>query len=438
MRVLISAYACEPGRGSEPGVGWTVVREMARYHDIWVLTRPHTRPKIETELARYPQLSMRVVYWDIPGWAGERGKRGAHIHYYLWQLCILRIARRLHTEVGFDLIHHVTFVRYWAPSFLCFLGVPFIWGPVGGGESAPRSFWRGGGWWSLLYESLRGTARWFGEKGPFVRATARRSAVALGTTPESAARLRALGCKYVDIFSQVGLPDDEFKQLDWAGIRPRSAMRFVSVGVLLHLKGFDISLRAFAQANIAGAEYWLIGDGRERQRLEKLSSNLGIADRVTFLGVMPRRDVLSRLQDCDVMLHPALHDSGGWAPLEAMAAGLPVICLDLGGSATVVAADSGFKIHARDPTQAGHDMAAAMIKLAQDRELRSRLSRGARERVRHEFLWSSKAIRFNEFYQLALSDDDEQSAISSLGTSMLSTTRATPAAPHHNKQDARF
>ena len=296
-------------------------------------------------------------------------------------------------------MHHVTFVRYWAPSFLCFLGVPFVWGPVGGGESAPRSFWGGAGWRSVLYEGSRELARWIAEKGPFVRATARRSAIALGTTDESAARLRALGSRCVETFSQIGLSDDEFEQLGETRGKLKDGIRFLSVGELIHWKGCDISLRAFAQANIAGAEYWLIGDGRDRWRLEQLVSALGIADRVRFFGKVPRQAVFNRLRECDVMLHPALHDSGGWAAVEAMAAGLPVICLDLGGPATQVTANSGFKIPARDPDQASRDIAAAMIELAQDKELRCRLSNGARQRVRQEFCWSAKAERFNSIYR---------------------------------------
>jgi glycosyltransferase involved in cell wall biosynthesis len=399
LKVLMSAYACEPGKGSEPGVGWAVAREMARHHDIWVITRTNNRPLIEAELARNPQSGLHFVYWDLPSWARERGRRGAHLHYYLWQLRILGIARALHAEVMFDLVHHVTMVTYCFPSFLCFLGVPLIWGPVGGGESMPKSFWTNAGLWGFLWEGLREIARWASERGPFVRATAHRSAVALGTTDESAARLRALGAKRVETFSQVGVLDDEFEQLGWTSDKPKDIIRFVSVCKLDHWKGCDIGLRAFARANIAGAEYWLIGDGRERRRLEALCSKLGIADRVQFCGVLPRQEVLSRLQDCNVMLHPSLHDSGGMVTSEAMAAGLPVICLDLGGPATQVTSNSGYKIPAHNPDQASRDIAAAMIELARDEELRRRLSCGARERVRHEFRWSSKAERFNTIYR---------------------------------------
>ena len=64
----------------------------------------------------------------------ERWARCA-LYYYLWQLTAIPKIRKHHKEVGFDISHHVTFVKYWAPSCLAWLDIPFIWGPVGGGES---------------------------------------------------------------------------------------------------------------------------------------------------------------------------------------------------------------------------------------------------------------------------------------------------------------
>ena len=164
LKVLISAYACEPGKGSEPGVGWNVAREMAKHHDIWVLTRANNRPAIEAELAENPVPGLHFAYYDLPRWAKwwKRGGRGVQLYYYLWQLGAYRVARRLHREVGFDLAHHVTFVKYWAPSLVSRLPVPFVWGPVGGGESAPKAFWDDFGPEGRRYERLRELARWLG------------------------------------------------------------------------------------------------------------------------------------------------------------------------------------------------------------------------------------------------------------------------------------
>ena len=134
MKVLISAYACEPGKGSEPGIGWNVVRQAARFHSVWVLTQEEGNKGIKDALANEVFASVQFVFLDLPAWAlfWKKGRRGAQIHYYLWQLAAYFTARGLYRKVGFDLIHHVTFGRYWMPSFLGLLPVPFIWGPVGG------------------------------------------------------------------------------------------------------------------------------------------------------------------------------------------------------------------------------------------------------------------------------------------------------------------
>ena len=402
LNVLMSAYACEPGKGSEPGVGWTFAVEMARHHNLWVITRANNRAVIEAELSLRPQPNIHFLYWDLPRWLRfwkRGGRRGVHAYYYLWQLGIFFVARATAARVRFDLVHHVTFARYWAPSFLCLLGIPLVWGPVGGGESAPRSFWQGAASDSFLYEARRVIARWIGEHGPFVRATARRSALALASTEETAHRLRALGSRQVTVFSQVGLTDRECERLGRLEDRPPSRLRFISVGELEHWKGYAIALAAFARASLEGSEYWLIGDGRERQRLERLAARLGVADRVKFHGKTARETVFRRLQECDVLLHPVLHDSAGYASLEAMAAGLPVICLDLGGPRVQVTPESGFRIPARTPDQAIRDIAGAMLELSHDAELRRRLGRGARDRIDRTFRWSVKTQQLNSLYE---------------------------------------
>jgi hypothetical protein len=143
VRVLVSAYACEPGKSSEPGVGWNWVRQIARFNEVWVVTRANNRPPIEAALAKDPIPNVHFVYFDLPAWARFWKKRGYNVrpYYYLWQLGVYFVVRKLHRHVVFELVHHVTFVNYWLPSFLAILPVPFVLGPVGGGESAPRAFW---------------------------------------------------------------------------------------------------------------------------------------------------------------------------------------------------------------------------------------------------------------------------------------------------------
>ena len=168
MKILISAYSCEPNMGSEPGVGWNIAREIAKYHQVWVITRPdESRTVIEAELQQNPIPNLHFIYFTLPFWQNSRKwgySGGMQIHYYLWQIQAYFVVRRLHQEIGFDLIHHVTFVKYSNPSFLSLLPIPFIWGPVGGGESAPIPFWQDFSFQAKTYEVLRAFACWVGEK----------------------------------------------------------------------------------------------------------------------------------------------------------------------------------------------------------------------------------------------------------------------------------
>lgn len=406
MKVLLSAYACEPGRGTELGVGWNTVREVARYHEVWVLTRPDDgREAIEAELARHPVPNLHFVYFTLPIWGGgwKWGQGAFQIHYYLWQIQAYFVARKLHREIGFDLSHHVTFVKYSTPSFLSLLPIPFIFGPVGGGETAPRPFWKDFSLRGKVYEILRDVTRWVGELDLFTRMTVRRSALAWATTEDTAKRLEAMGGENVQVLSQVGLLPEEVAQLEQFSPSDPVPLRFLSVGRFLHWKGFHLGLRAFAQADLPpDAEYWLIGKGPEEAKLHTLATELGIASRVKFLSEMPRADLMHKLGTCLALVHPSLHDSGAFVCLEAMAAARPVICLDLGGPAVQVTEETGFKVLAHDPEQAVAAMAIAMTQLAKDPALRSRLGSAGRQRVNEQFNWKTKGKILVDVYETIL------------------------------------
>lgn len=402
LKILISAYACRPGEGSEPGVGWQVARELVRYHKIWVISRINNRPYIEAELNQNPIPGLNFAYCDVPKLLAKlnHNQRLVHLYYYFWQIQAYFTARQLHKEVSFDLVHHVTYVRYSSPSFLSLLPIPFVWGPVGGGESAPKAFWKDFGWRGKVYEILRSLAHSLGELDPFVSLTARKSVLARSTTEDTAERLRKLGATNVKVFSQLGLSEEEIKQLAKYDRSDRSSIKFVSIGRLLHWKGFYLGLRAFAQADLPeNSEYWIVGDGPERKRLQRLAEDLGISHQVKFWNKLSRKDTLDILCKCMALIHPSLHESGGLVCLEAMGAGCPVICLNLGGPAIGVTKETGFKIAADTPEQAVSDIAKAMKKIAEDPQLRIQMGKAGKKRVREEFSWKVKGHQLANLYQ---------------------------------------
>ena len=404
LNIVATAYACEPGRGSEPGIGWNIVRELAEIHSICVITRENHQSLIDEALRERPSDDIRFVYFDLPKWARwwKRGTRGLMLYYYLWQFGAARKAKSLMKEESFDLCHHVTFGRYWNPSYLPSLGIPFVWGPVGGGESSPKIYTRSFSFKGRVYEGIRDLARTLGALDPFVRRSAKKSRLALATTRETEKELKKIGASNVVLLGNVALNSNEMEHYSLMEDSPLNPIRFISMGRLLNWKGFHLGLSAFAEAKIEGAEYWFVGSGPYESELKRLAAQLGIEDKVVFHGQVTREETFKLFESCHALVHPSLHDSGGWVCIEAMASGRPVICLDLGGPAVVVDQESGYVVSAESPEKSIEEMTTCMIKIASSRDEWEKKSSASRRRAQSEFSWEKKAELIAENYSQVL------------------------------------
>ena len=404
MRILLSAYACEPHKGSEPGVGWGTALALAERHEVWVLTRANNARAISADLApARASASLHFAYFDLPKpltfW--KKGPRGVRLYYYLWQLCAWLSARRLHKQHHFHITHHVTFAKYWVPCALAFLPAPFVWGPVGGGESPPPCLWPSGGLAGWTYECLRTAARWLSERDPLVRLTARRAALTIAANTDTARRIGGIGAGNIVVMSQVALSAAELQALETPGPRPHTGVRLVAVAGLETYKGLTLALQAYALTHLPESEFWIIGSGPASGTLVRLAESLHLERSVRFLGQLARAAVFERLKEADIFVFPSLHDSGGYACAEAMAASLPVICLDLGGPGDLVTGDCGFKIAPGDVSTTVRSLASAMQQLGTTETLRRRMGSNARARVREQATWEAKAKTLSGLYERA-------------------------------------
>ena len=403
LRVLISAYACEPNNGSEPGVGWNVAIETAKRHDVWVLTRANNQEVIEAELDKHPAPGLSFIYYDLPKWAmwWKKGGRGVQFYYYLWEVFSARVVKKTVSQIGFDVAHHVTIVRYWTPSNLRNVSIPFVWGPVGGGESTPTAIQKTFSRKNRIIEGVRDLMRRLAECNPLVRKTAKNSCAALATTEETAARLCQLNAKSVQVLSQLGMASVQDQVNESGG---SNSVRFICIGKQVYWKGFELAVRAFSKASLPEAELILVGEGPENKALRRLVDGLGLQKQVRFYDWMAQSALHALLAECDVLVHPSFHDSGAFVCLEAMSMYKPVICLDLGGPAVQVTEETGIKIHAETPHQIVNDLADSMRRLAADEELHQQMGFAGRKRVEDYFLWQKKAEYFSSLYFDILSE----------------------------------
>ena len=381
--MLISAYACEPDAGSEPGAGWAWTRAAALDHEVWVLTRRNLADQIELARQREPFLRLHPIYLDLPGWVlrAKRGRAGIYWYYPIWQFLAWQTGRRLHRAVGFDIAHHLTLAMDWMPAGVAFLrGVPTVWGPVGGVTGAPLTLWRWLGPRGCLVELsrellTRGARRVFG------RSAARRAALVVAQNHDVADAFRAAGQVVVE--PNTAIRDQDAALLPWrAPVTPGAGpRRAVFLGRLLPLKGPGLAIAALAEPEARAWTLDIYGAGPELARLRRLAERLGVSDRVVFKGYRPREEALAALAEADAMLFPSMHDQAPWAVAEALSLGCPVVCLDRGGPAVLVGSGEGAKVPVspsvtRDLARAlaGLDGRMAPVTRWSERRLPARLS----------------------------------------------------------------
>lgn len=398
LRILVSMYACDPNDHS--GLNWQWLQQLAREHDLWVITRSKDREYVEQN--NDPEMaSVSWIYYDVPRWLSSSGT----VSGYLWQLGAYRIARRLHRKVQFNLTHHVISLCHWMPSFLPLLKVPFIWGPVSSGSGGPKRFYRTLTGQQRTAYRLKKLVRNITRFDPFVRWNARRSLCAVASTRETAAEMRQLGASGVNILPQIALSRAEYAILDAMRPRQNKTIRFLSLANWHPSQGLDLSLKAFAMLKeyYPFCEYRMVGSGPEQKRLAQLVEQLDLGDSVQMLSGLSQHEVLNQIAESDVLLHPSLYDPTGKTCATAMAAGMPVICLDIDAPAIQVSEQTGRKVAVTDPEQAVRDLAVAMYDLVEDRKLRYSLGLAAQEEIAGYFEQHYNGESIRKVYDAVLS-----------------------------------
>jgi glycosyltransferase involved in cell wall biosynthesis len=393
MKLLVSAYACEPGKGSEPAVGWNWVQALVRRgYDVHVLTRSNNREAIEADPA-HQNPALTFHYYDLPSWlrAWKHRPGGIYIYYLLWQAGANRLARRLHATERFDRVHHVTFASYRQPSFMGRLGIPFIFGPVGGGETMPAGLRKGLASRNRLAETIRNAGNALIALDPLMRGTFSRAEIIACTTAETSARIPAVFRSRCVVQLAIGI---EEAQILAQPCDPPPAAHFLFVGRLLYWKGLHLAFRALARVrrSLPQARLKIIGTGEDRAWLEAQAREAGVMDLLDWVASTPHEDMADEYSRSLALVFPSLHDSGGMVVLEALAAGLPVFCLDLGGPGTIATPDCAIVVPSRE---CGEDsivesLANGMIRIATDAAFRARLAANALHRAR-ELTWDQAA-----------------------------------------------
>jgi glycosyltransferase involved in cell wall biosynthesis len=385
-RILLSAYACEPGRGSEPALGWGWATELARAgHQVWVLTHADNRPAIERDaLAADPNLNF--VYFDL-ALSAQRHRKGFGkiLYYVLWQWCAVRHIRKLFPALPFDVVQHVTYASGRYPSFMASLGVPFYFGPVSGGETVPRCMRSSFSVAQRCREWLRDLSNFVVPRDPVMRWVFQR-ADRLLVTRDTLSLVPPRWHHKCQAQLAIGLTSQYLNHVDARTPASGNSYRLLYVGRLLEWKGIDLALQAVSQLKQSqpGIRFAIVGDGPAWTPLHRLAEELGLSEIVEWVPWVPHNRVQDHYRAAELFLFPSLRDSGGMAVLEAMAHGLPVVCTDLGGPGVIVNQSCGRAVvtGGRNREQIVSSLVEALREIATTPALHDSLAAGAGARVR--------------------------------------------------------
>lgn len=411
LKVLISAYACNPDEFSQmyPGedeTGWRLMDQLSRFHDVRVITDISNKKGIEKDLVQRDLVKVNFYYLQLPSLLRmlQKVEFGKRIYYYLWQIKALKVSLRLHRQFHFDLANHITFGNDWIPTFIgAFLPAPFIWGPLGGGQKTPKGLLQEYSVYGKLAEGVRSAAQWLGRHDFFRRRCLKRAKAILVCNRETREKIPRKYAGKIHLFPVNGISLEDTK----ANTSERNSdrvFRVLTAGRFHRLKGFALAIKSFGifSKKFPNSEFVLIGKGSEEKCLKRLIHNLGLESKVLNYTWMRREELLVQMRSSDVVLFPSFRDGGGAVVVEAMSCGKPVVCLDTGGPGFHIKEEWGIKISPKNSEYVVRKMAKALEELYLNKELKIKMGVAARKRAEEFYLWDRLGERLQEIYQQAL------------------------------------
>lgn len=407
MKILINAYACSPGMGSEPGMAWNWVSNLARFCELHIITEGEFREKIETVVPTLEQGGNMHFYYnpvseEIRKMCWNQGDWRFYKYYREWQWKTYLLAKDICQKEHIDILHQLNMIGFREPGYLWQLskenGVPFVWGPVDAKDKFPVAYLDGAGLKTKLFMRLKnfltGIQLRYSKR---VLLAARQSSVIFSASSNSqrsfkkymnidSPLLNETGC-YVQDHPIVDKTDKETFDVLW-------------VGKMDFRKQLALALQTVAKSENNKLRLHIMGGG-DAESYQSLAKSYGIADKCIWHGAVSHDEVQDIMQKSDIFLFTSVAEGTPHVVLEAISNNLPVVCFDTCGQGDAVKDKVGRKIPLSSPCQSVSDFAKLLNELEDNRSLLKQLSENCKER-QQELSWEEKAKTMMEWYEKIL------------------------------------
>lgn len=391
-KIFVSAYACEPGSGSEIGVGWHWVIEMSKHFNLWVLTRLSNRHTIESWITQHPEYShIHFLYFDLPKWARfwKKGLRGVRTYYNIWQLFTNDIVRRTMQKNDIHIFHHLTYGNVlWRVSSYGQRQF-FIWGPVGGVETIPDEYSRFYQKKMRLVEQLRCIVVSNLKLNCGFKRRCKNADLILCKTDILRQHIPECYLDKAVLFTDVAV-DNLLEAPPITESNPNKRVDFITVGRLDPWRGYDLAIEAFAKVVRLNKNIHLtiIGKGSDKERLNNLIDELSLTRKVTMTGALSMEQYQEYMRNCDVVVNASLKEGAVTVAFDSMAMGKPLICIDTTGYTRYFSSEYAEIIQRGDRKTTIQALADSMIKLM-DAHTRFEMGKKAQQ-ASSQFTWAHR------------------------------------------------
>jgi glycosyltransferase involved in cell wall biosynthesis len=400
LNILLSAYACEPDKGSEPGVGWNWAINLSKLFNVYVITRTNNKGRIEEYLISHPNQYLHFFYHDrskILMIIKKKVPLGIFIYYRLWQRDILKIAKSIVHEYDIDIIHHITFNEFRTPGFLYKINRPFVWGPIGGGQSynarTKEAYFKKV---DIVKEILRNSINFYYIKFSKNIIQAIRESAAILIADQTTEKIMPKVRKYYRLLETAYNPDRNTIKSTYL---KQQNINLLWVGGIIPRKGLKVLIDALGESDFNCYHLIIIGDGKDKSLIEKLVKKYGLDDKVTFKGNLSYAEVNDQYDSADLFIFTSLRDTSGNVVLEAMSHGLPVIAFNHHGVGEIVTSSTGELIDITNYAQMKKSLIDNIKKYYKNRLLIEVKGNAGRKRVESEYTWNGNLKFIQSVYQ---------------------------------------
>ncbi len=411
LNILVNAYAVSPNWGSEQGMGWNWVVNIAKYCRVHVITEGEWKEDIEKALQHLPQKEHLSFYYlpvsqEIRNMCWNQGDYRFYLYYAQWQeralekACEIIAKYQNDKELNIDLIHQLNMVGFREPGVLWKIkDLPYVWGPFCGSLPVNLKFVSDMGFTTFAKYAMKNVVNQFQFRYKSrVRAAMKRAAAVITTDAEIARQVKRVYGHEALLIAETGLQ---------SGCVPVESMQkrhdgffnLLWVGRMIKTKKLDIALKTIARMKQPQVRLHIVGFGNpeEEQAYRQLAKDLGVEHQVIWYGKRENAEVKQLMREMDIFFFTSVLEATSTVVPEAIQNRLPVVCHDICGFGPLIDDTIGRKIPLRSPEQSVADFANVLTELYENRECLAAMT-PCFDQVAEKLTYESKAATMYELY----------------------------------------